>query len=94
VFVDCDIHALKTGMKVLRYTCNNSYDKGVITDIAEENITIDFLDTIRKFDKTEVKTDVSIGYEQLAVLGEGLIIKDFRKTQSNDDDLDFDKWSV
>jgi hypothetical protein len=93
---------LKVGSPVLRYVLNESYDKGEVVEIEEGQVVVDFVDTVRKFDKLAIGLVYGNGKEEhWAVFEEGTVLKDFRgkaqtvpKIEKLEDLLDFDKWMV
>lgn len=96
---------LKVGSTVLRYVYTEAYDKGEVTEIDGDQVTVDFADTVRAFEKAKIALVYGNGHdEHWAVFEEGKMLKDFRGNRGKTTDmpqintledlLDFDKWMV
>lgn len=93
---------LQVGCPVLRYTYSKAYDKGEVAEINGDEVIVDFVDTVRRFEKNSIGFVYGNGQdEHWAVFEDGDIVKDYRgkltpppNIQSLEDLLDFDKWMV
>jgi hypothetical protein len=91
---------IEPGTVFLRYLYPDVYDRGDVTEVNGNKITVDFADTIREFTLDEVTLVYGgVHGEHLMSRADGTLLKDFRQTHQNvpqveslEDLLNFDKW--
>lgn len=92
----------QVGNTFYRYIFSDVYDKGEIIEVEAKSFTVDFGDTIQKFETADCTAVFSASHlDHLMTCAEGQIIRDFRKrgttaTYEVFDDLDLDvgDWFV